>query len=208
MKSCFIILSLLLIFSINCKNEEDEKIKIDLLFTNGVAETTISIKKNITYYIYLDKESCDAQNVEFELTMENISTSPLTKFRALEHVMGIDIDRRDKYDIDLSEKQKANDLVLIGNYKSHSFWCSSNNIEFVSSCDIPNLKIKITVIVGKSAGEKVKEGISSFILTILIVFGVVVIGLVILCLVACGICCTSKRNQQIQPVYAPIQPPI
>ena len=50
MKSCFIFLTLLLIFSINKASKEEYSIK--LLFKNGVAETTISIKKNTTYYGY------------------------------------------------------------------------------------------------------------------------------------------------------------
>ena len=50
MKICFIILSLLFIYSIICKN--DNSIDIDLDFGGDVAQTIISIEKNITYYAY------------------------------------------------------------------------------------------------------------------------------------------------------------
>ena len=209
MKICAIILSLLLIVSINGKNEtESESIEIKLNFVNGIAQTTTSIKKNITYYVKLEGAN-GGQDVEFELTMDNTATSSLTKFIVKERIEGIDTSRVDSYDIDLSKNQKANKLVLIGKYQAHSLFCVSNNIEFVSSCDIPNLQIKITVT-GKSNGEKIAEGLSLLILIPIIVAVIIVLALVTCCLIACGVCtcmATSKQNQQIQPLYAPIQPP-
>ena len=210
MKICFIILSLLVITSINYQNETEsetnERSEIKLNFINRVAQTTISIEKNITYYAYL--EGADGgQNVEFQLTMDNTITSPFTKFIVLEDIQGIDIYRIDRYDIDLSQNHKANKLVLIGNYQAHSLICVSNSFEFVSSCDISNLQIKIT-ITGKSNGEKFAEGLAMIILIPIIIVFIIVFGLVIICLVACGICsCTLCSKQQINPGFAPIQPP-
>ena len=61
MKICFIILSLLLITSINYRNETEnetnERSEIKLDFKNKVAQTTISIKKNITYYGYFRRSN-------------------------------------------------------------------------------------------------------------------------------------------------------
>ena len=83
MKICFIILSLLLITSINYKNDSEsgtnERSEIKLDFKNMVAQTTISIKKNITYYARL-VDADDGKRVEFQLTMDNNITSPFTKF--------------------------------------------------------------------------------------------------------------------------------
>ena len=211
MKICFIILSLLVITSINYQNETEsetnERSEIKLDFKNKVAQTTISIKKNITYYAYL-KGADGGQNVEFQLTMDNTIESPFTKFIVLENIQGIDIYRVDSYDIDLSQKQKANKLVLIGNYQAHSLICVSNSFEFVSSCDIPNLQIKIT-ITGKSNGEKFEEALLMIILIPIIIAFIIIFGIVMCCLFACGICsCAvcSKQNQQINPPFAPIQP--
>ena len=197
MKSCFIFLTLLLIFSINKASEEEYS--INLPFKNGVAETTISIKKNTTYCGRLEGVT-DEKKVEFELMVENASTSPLTKFQVAEYVQGIDLERTYRYDIDLSEKQKSNNLVLSGNYKKHSFWCRRHYIEFKSSCDIPNFQIKITV--SEKSTDKSTE---SFILTIVICIVIIIVIGICICIVSIFV---SKRNQKIQPTYAPIQPPI
>lgn len=209
MKICAIILPLLLIVSINSKNEtESEAIEIKLNYINRIAQTTISIKKNITYYAGLEGAN-SGQDVEFELTIDNTATSPFTKFIVKEYIQGIDMSGVYSYDIDLSQNQKSNKLVLIGKYQAHSLVCVSNRIEFVSSCDIPNLQIKITVT-GKSNGEKFAEGLSMLILIPIIIALIIIVGLVLCCFIACGVCScmvTSKKNQQIQPLYAPIQPP-
>ena len=209
MKICFIILFLLLITSINYRNETEnetnERSEIKLDFKNKVAQTTISIKKNITYYGYLEGAT-GGQNVEFQITMDNTITSPFTKFIVVEDITTIDNYNLDSYDIDLSQNQKANKLVLIGNYKKHNLMVKSNKFEFVSSCDIPNLQIKIT-ITGKSTGEEIQDGITKIIIIFIVV--VVILSLiVIIFLVSSGLCyypiCPKK---QVNPTYAPIQPP-
>jgi hypothetical protein len=200
MKSCIIFLTLLLIFSINKASKEEYSIK--LLFKNGVAETTISIKKNTTYYGYFEGVT-NGKNYEFELMVENASTSPLIYFELVEVIESLDVSRF-THKIDLSEKQESNNLVLSGNYEIHSFFSHHDYIAFRSSCDIPNFQIKITVS-EKSTEKSTDKSTESFILTIVICIVIIIVIGICICIVSIFV---SKRNQKIQPTYAPIQPPI
>ena len=196
---------LLLIFSINKTNEEENW--FNLPFKNGVAETTISIKKNTTYHAHLTGAN-DGQNIEFELVVENASTSPLNYFNVVKVIESLDVSKFTSH-IDLSEKQKSNNLVLSGNYTTSSFFTPHYYIGFSSSCDIPNLQIKITISANAKSTEKSTESTEStgktFILTVVLFIVIVSIIGICICIVSIFI---SKRNQKIQPTYAPIQPPI
>ena len=105
----------------------------------------------------------------------------------------------------MSQNQKANKLILIGNYHAHNLLCQSNKLEFVSSCDIPNLQIKIT-IGGKTHGEEIRDSISKIVIIIIII--VVIIAFLIIIFVFSDVCYYSIcPKKQINPTYAPIQPP-
>ena len=91
MKICFIILSLLLISSIICKSENDSSIDINLDFENDVAQTIISVTKNITYYAEIIGVE-DGKYVKFELTMDYTVNSPFTKFVFHQYKIFIDGD--------------------------------------------------------------------------------------------------------------------
>ena len=206
MKICFIILSLLFIYSIICKN--DNSIHIDLDFGGDVAQTIISIEKNITYYAKI-KGVDDNKYVEIELTMDYTKNSPFTKFIFHQYNEFIDGDIHSSYNISLSENKKENKLVLNGEHKITSVFGNHYNlIEFVSSCDIPNLQIKVEITTRKESKE---SPLTIFIIIIIIIIIILfVVGVAICTAIFFGFChCLGcfKSNQQNNPVYAPIQSP-
>ena len=199
MKICFIILSLLLISSIICKNENDSRIDFNLDFENDVAQTTISVTKNIIYYARIIKVE-DGKYVNFELTMDYTVNSPFTKFVFHQYNIFIDGDFHSTYDISLSKNKKGNKLVLNGDHKvSNTLENRYNGIEFVSSCDIPNLQLKIEITT-KDPDKTLN------IINIIII--VLVVGIAIFCAVAFFCVCVClrclKRNPQNNSGYAPI----
>ncbi len=178
MKPFFIILSLLLITLVVSKNEALNEISgsIHLDFGSFSGFTKISIQKNVTYYSEIDNLII-GRDLEFELIMDDIKVSPFTKFGVHDCWNFIDTIVPSFTSIKFSQKQKENELVLIGRLENKNS-CSykAKTIEFISSCDIPNLRIRATIVSSieptKEKNENLENGFRRFIL--LIIFSVCV----------------------------------
>lgn len=208
MKSLFIILSLLLFILVISKNEalneESEKIHLDFGSFSGF--TNISIQKNVTYYSEIDNLTI-GNDLEFELTIDDIKVSPFTKFGVRDCWNFVDTVVWSFHNIEFSQKQKGNELVLIGRFENKNS-CSykTKTIEFVSSCDIPNLLIKAT-IVSSIPPKKNEDSKNTFTIVIIIILIVVfcISGCIVAIIIKCCKLC-QKQNSDIKPEYAPIQP--
>ena len=196
MKIIYFIFSLSFIIEIFCYNDDSK----EYTFESGVTQT-LSIKKNITYYAYIKVDSGKDVKIEIALDYSIYKTSPFT---ALQIEDRTDIDSSYKYyDAKFSEEKKKNQLIITINKHIGFLSGSYFSLLFESSCDISNLKIKMTVS-GLSTGQSIS-------MYLFILIFAPLIGLLI-CLLICCISCSKTYTAPPKPkpnyeLSAPIQPP-
>ena len=193
MKIIYFIFSLSFIIEIFCYDDGS----IEYTFENGVTQT-LSIKKNTTYIASIAADSGRDVKIEIAMDYSSHKTSPFTILQIGDR---IDIDSSYQYlDVEFSEEKKNNQLIITIN-KHVGILTGSTSLLFVSSCDISNLKIKMTI-----SGLSIEESISMFFLVLILI----PLICIIICLLVCCISCSKFCKAALKPNYelsAPIQPP-
>ena len=178
MKIIYFIFSLSFIIEIFCYDDG----RIEYTFKSGVTQT-LSIKKNITYYAYIEADNGKDVKIEIAMDYSSHKTSPFTTLQILKGG-GIDSPPR-YYDAEFSEKKKDKKLIITINGKIGSIFVGAyTSLLFVSSCDISNLQIKFTI-----SGLSSKDSISLFFY--LLIFGPIIAAVIIFIIIlsCCGVCC-------------------
>ena len=202
MKIIYFIFSLSFIIEIFCYNDN----RIEYTFESGVTQT-LSIKKNITYYAYIEADSGKDVKIEIAMDYSSHQTSPFTILQIEDRT---DIDSPYKYyDAKFSEDKKNNQLIITINHHMGILSGIYTSLLFVSSCDISKLQIKMTI-----SGFSTKESISELSkIFFIFIYGPIIaaaIGLIIIIVycIVCGMCCSAppkpKPNYELS---AQIQPP-
>lgn len=200
MKIIIIIFAFSLIFSeiYSYGNEYDLK--------SGVAQS-ISVTAGEIYYAYI--EVTHGQDVNIELSMEYFyhKDSPFTTLHVYEYASRSE--KRDSSafyhnEISLQKNIKNYKLILSGNYNLENVLVEYMGLKFISSEDISDLSITITVS-GKTTGEKVIPYFVIVVMVIILIYIVCIIG------ITCFFkhCCDQsppRPKPVVPPTYTPLQP--
>lgn len=165
---------------------------------NGVSQST-SVKAGTIYYAYIGANHGEDVNIELAMDYSTHKTSPFTTLHVYEYQSKY---RTDDYEslfhseLNAKENVKNNKLILTGGYELEDLLVKKIGLKFVSSSDISNLSIKITIS-GSSTGKKA----ATVIITIIII-------IIVLCVICCiGIACAVKHCDQTPPTPKPVVQP-
>ena len=180
-------------------------IKSDYDLVNDVAKS-IKVTSGQTYKAYIAAK--EGQDVQIELSMDYSShkKSPFTKLHIYEYETkeGFAIHEKELSLSSLDQKVEGQKLVLAKKYNIWNFSCKIICLEFISSSDISDLQLKISV-----SGTPTRNII--FWVLFFPVLCCIICALGILCFFK-NLCCPSKPRPRpiiVQPtVYTPLQPQI
>ena len=173
---------------------------------SGVAQS-ISVTAGTIYHAYIDAIHGEDVNIELTMASSTHKTSPFTTLHVYEYEFKYDTDDSDCFyhsELNPKENVKNNQLILTGGYELKNILVKRIGLKFVSSSDISNLSIKITIS-GSSTGEKAATAILLIIIIIIVFY----------CICCIGIICVVKHCDQTPPtpkpvvqpaVYTPLQP--
>ena len=199
MKIIYFIFSVSFIIGIFCVNDH----YIYYSFKSGVTQT-LSIKKNTTYIASIEADSGKDVKIEIALDYSIHKTSPFT---ALQIEDRTDIDSPYKYyDAEFSEEKKKNQLIITINKHMGFLSGGSASLLFESSCDISNLKIKMTIS-GLSTGESISRFFFFLIYGPIIAIAICLISILVCSFVCNKYCGAPPKLKPINELSAPIQPP-
>jgi hypothetical protein len=173
---------------------------------SGVAQS-ISVTAGTIYHAYIEAIHGKDVNIELSMASSTHKTSPFTTLHVYEYQSKYLTDDSDCFfhsELYAKESVKNNQLILTGGYELEDILVKKIGLKFVSSSDISNLSIKITIS-GSSTGEKAATAVI-----------VIIIIIIVLCVICCiGIACVVKHCDQTPPtpkpvvqpaVYTPLQP--